>query len=289
MHTIKKAVFPVAGLGTRFLPATKASPKEMLPIVDKPLIQYATDEAVATGIDTLVFVTGKNKRSIEDHFDDANDLEYELERKGSTELLNDVQNILPAAVHCVYIRQPKMNGLGDAVLRAKPAIGNSPFAVILADDLINNETDAALAQMIKLYEEHRCNIICVEQVPKSDVDKYGIVELNDFNFITNIVEKPNVEDANSDIAIIGRYIFTPSIFQILKNLKRTEGEELQLTDAINVLLYYEKVLVYQFDGKRYDCGSKLGYLQANVEYALRHKEIGDTFQAYLETLYNNKK
>lgn len=286
---IRKAVFPVAGLGTRFLPATKANPKEMLPIVDKPLIQYAAEEAEEAGVDALVFVTGRNKRSIPDHFDKAYELEAELKQAGKTALLKTVQTVLPEDVVCIYLRQAEALGLGHAVLCAESVVGDEPFAVILADDLIRGDGGiGAIAQMSKIYEKYQCSIILVEEVPPQDTNKYGIVEITaddgETAIITSIVEKPKPEDAPSNLGVVGRYILTPRIFDLLKKTERGSGGEIQLTDAISDLLKYEKVRAYRVKGKRYDCGSKLGYLEATVEYGLVHPELGEEFNAYLKDL-----
>jgi UTP--glucose-1-phosphate uridylyltransferase len=286
---IRKAVFPVAGLGTRFLPATKANPKEMLPVVDKPLIQYAAEEAEEAGVDALVFVTGRNKRSIPDHFDKAYELEAELKQAGKTELLKTVQTVLPEDVVCIYLRQAEALGLGHAVLCAKSVIGDEPFAVILADDLIRGDGGVgAIAQMSKIYEKYQCSIILVEEVPPEDTHKYGIVEITgddgETAIITSIVEKPKPEDAPSNLGVVGRYILTPRIFDLLKKTGRGSGGEIQLTDAIADLLKYEKVRAYRVKGKRYDCGSKLGYLEATVEYGMTHPELGEDFSAYVKSL-----
>ena len=287
MNRVTKAVFPVAGLGTRFLPATKASPKEMLPIVDKPLIQYAAEEAIAAGIDELIFVTGRNKRSIEDHFDKAYELEAQLKADGKKQLLDTVQNVLPNTTSCVYIRQPEALGLGHAVLCAKQVVGDSPFAVILADDLISGEP-GVLRQMVDLYEKHQCSVIGVQTVAKEETRSYGIVKgkLSEQRVYTveAIVEKPLPEKAPSTLAVVGRYILTPKIFAMLENVTPGAGGEIQLTDGIAALLSHEKVLAYEFVGKRYDCGNKFGYLQATVEYALTHAELKDKFRAYLKSL-----
>ena len=286
MQKIKKAVFPVAGLGTRFLPATKASPKEMLPVVDKPLIQYAVEEAVEAGIEQLIFVTGRNKRSIPDHFDKAYELEADLESKGKDKLLELVRNIVPAHVSCIYLRQSEALGLGHAVLCAKPVVGDEPFAVILADDLIDNDSKGCIKQMVQCYEQHASSILAVQQVDKSETDKYGIVSLKDESakegFISWIVEKPSPADAPSTLAVVGRYILNPRIFHFLEHTKKGAGGEIQLTDAIADLLTEEQVYAYEFAGIRYDCGSKLGYLQASVELALKHHEIGAEFKQYLK-------
>lgn len=286
---IRKAVFPVAGLGTRFLPATKANPKEMLPIVDKPLIQYAAEEAEEAGVDALVFVTGRNKRSIPDHFDKAYELEAELKQAGKTELLKKVQNVLPENVDCIYLRQAEALGLGHAVLCAESVVGDEPFAVILADDLIRGEGGiGAIAQMSKIYERYQCSVILVEEVPPEETQKYGIVEIEEDDgetaIITSIVEKPKPEVAPSNLGVVGRYILTPRIFNLLRQTERGTGGEIQLTDAIADLLKYEKVRAYRVKGKRYDCGSKLGYLEATVEYGLTHPELGEDFNTYLKEL-----
>jgi len=285
---ITKAVFPVAGLGTRFLPATKASPKEMLPIVDKPLIQYAVEEAIAAGIDTMVFVTGRNKNAIPDHFDKAYELEKELEAKGKTETLKMLQDILPPHVSCVFIRQSEALGLGHAVYCARPIVGNEPFAVILADDLIEDAGRGCMAQMVKLYEQKHCSILGVERVSPSETDKYGIVRTAEYagssGPVELIVEKPKPDVAPSNLAVVGRYILTPTIFDKIKKTGRGAGGEIQLTDAIADLLVDEQVLAYEFEGKRYDCGSKLGFLIATVEHGLLHKELKDDFLTYLKDL-----
>jgi UTP--glucose-1-phosphate uridylyltransferase len=289
MNKIKKAVFPVAGLGTRFLPATKASPKEMLPIVDKPLIQYAAEEAIAAGATELIFITGKNKRAIEDHFDKAYELEAELAAKQKTEILEALNGILPKGVSCVYIRQPEALGLGHAVLCAKPVIGNEPFAVILADDLIDAEVPV-MQQMVKLYAQYGHSILGVEDVSPDDTASYGIVDASllvpTVLKINNIVEKPQPKDAPSTLAVVGRYILTPKIFECLENIKPGSGGEIQLTDGIAQLLKYETILSYRFEGKRFDCGSKLGFMKANVEYALKHPEISQAFSEYLKNGMN---
>ena len=286
---IRKAVFPVAGLGTRFLPATKANPKEMLPIVDKPLIQYAAEEAEAAGVDSLIFVTGRNKRSIPDHFDKAYELESELKEAGKDDLLKKVQNVLPENVSCVYLRQSEALGLGHAVLCAEPVVGNEPFAVILADDLIRGEGgQGAISQMAEIYDKYQCSVVLVEEVPRDETQKYGIVEVEEDDgetaLISSIVEKPKPEDAPSNLAVVGRYILTPRIFELIKKTGRGAGGEIQLTDAIAELLKFEKVRAYRVKGKRYDCGNKHGYLEATVEYALAHPELGEDFCKYLQGL-----
>ena len=289
--SIRKAVFPVAGLGTRFLPATKANPKEMLPVVDKPLIQYAVEEAVEAGITDLIFITGRNKRAIADHFDKAYELENELEKKSKTDMLDVVKNIIPAHITCIYIRQSQALGLGHAVLCAKAAVGNEPFAVVLADDLIHNNTRGCMNQMVDVYKKHHASVIAVETVPRSETKKYGIVKLDKartgLQKITGIVEKPSPEKAPSNLGVVGRYILTPEIFNILETTNSGAGGEIQLTDAIAELLKKEDVYSLQFDGVRYDCGSKLGYLQANVEYGLKHPELGNEFLEYLSKLTRN--
>ena len=283
---VKKAVFPVAGLGTRFLPATKANPKEMLTVVDKPLIQYAAEEAVNAGIEELIFVTSSSKRAIEDHFDKNYELEAELEKKGKTALLKIVQEVVPSNITCVYVRQPEALGLGHAVLCARPVVGDDPFAVILADDLINCGGNCVLSQMLSVFDDRQCSILGVEEVPPGETEKYGIVDPEESNgritHVRNIVEKPAPDVARSNLAVVGRYVLTPAIFRHLEKIPRGAGGEIQLTDAIEQLLHEEQVLAYRFKGKRYDCGSKLGYLQATVEFALQHPELRDEFIAYLE-------
>ncbi len=286
---VRKAVFPVAGLGTRFLPATKASPKEMLPIVDKPLIQYGVEEAVAAGVETLVFIIGRTKNAIADHFDKAYELEAELEARNKTDLLKVVRGIVPNGVECVYVRQAEALGLGHAVLCARPVVGEEPFAVILADDLIEEDPreGGALSQMARHFNKYQCSILGVERVPKSDSDKYGIVHplpfANRLNNVDGIVEKPKPENAPSNLAVVGRYILTPRLFDLLAHIPRGAGNEIQLTDGIAALLHEEQVLAYEFSGRRHDCGSKLGYLIATIEYGLRHPELGERFRTYLQT------
>lgn len=287
---ITKAVFPVAGLGTRFLPATKANPKEMLPIVDKPLLQYAVEEAIDAGITELIFVTSSAKYSIEDYFDSNYELESRLFQAGKTELLNIIKNILPRDVNCVYIRQNQPKGLGDAVLRASCLIGQEPFAVLLADDLIYSSKQTCLSQMREHFEAKASSIIAVEEIEIHQSRQYGIVALeleqpnNALNPIEAIVEKPKPEQAPSNLAVVGRYIFTPEIFKHLETLQSIENEEIQLTDAIANLMTEQKVYAYQFSGQRFDCGSKLGYLKATVEYGLRHEELGSAFRHYLTSI-----
>ena len=285
--SIRKAVFPVAGLGTRFLPATKASPKEMLPIVDKPLIQYAVEEAVAAGVRELIFVTGRGKRAIEDHFDQAVELEMALSRSGKSRLLAEVRSILPRGVSCVFVRQAEPLGLGHAVLCAQPAVGNEPFAVLLADDLIHAEVPA-LAQMERVYRETSQSVIAVAKVSKAEISRYGVVAIparsQSPHVISGIVEKPTVAKAPSRLGVVGRYILTPGIFRELQKSGKGSGGEIQLTDAIARLQQRESVLAFEFEGRRYDCGSKLGYLEANVELGMRHPEIGAAFRRYLQGL-----
>ncbi|HWA36635.1 MAG TPA: UTP--glucose-1-phosphate uridylyltransferase GalU [Burkholderiales bacterium] len=286
MPKLRKAVFPVAGLGSRFLPVTKASPKEMLPIVDKPLIQYAVEEAAAAGITEMVFVTGRNKRAIEDHFDKAYELETELERKGKNVLLDQVRSVLPEGVRCIYIRQAEALGLGHAVLCAQPIVGNEPFAVILADDLMDSQPPA-MARMAQVFERDGASLLGVEEVPRDQTHSYGIVTIDkmegDLARIHSIVEKPRPAEAPSNLAVIGRYVLTPRIFDMLGDVRPGTGGEIQLTDAISALLAHERVFAIRLPGKRYDCGSKLGYLQASVEFGLRHPETGREFERYLKS------
>ncbi len=289
---IRKAVFPVAGLGTRFLPATKANPKEMLTVVDKPLIQYAAEEAVNAGIKELIFVTSSSKRAIEDHFDKNYELESELERKGKTELLDIVRGVVPDDVTCIYVRQPEALGLGHAVLCAAPIVGDEPFAVILADDLIYTSKNCVLGQMVSVYNDRECSILGVEEVPEDETDRYGIVDPEEsdgrITKLKSIVEKPRPEDARSNLAVVGRYVLNPRIFEHLVDIPRGAGGEIQLTDAIERLLQDETVLAYRFEGKRYDCGSKLGYLQATVEHALLHPDLREEFLEYLVTEFGQR-
>jgi len=284
---VTKAVFPVAGLGTRFLPVTKASPKEMLPIVDKPLIQYAVEEAVDAGIDHMVFVTGRNKRAIEDHFDKAYELETELSARGRDKMLQQVQDILPKHVTCSYVRQSVALGLGHAVLCAKAVVRDEPFAVILADDLIDAQP-GCLKQMIEVYDQRHRSVIAVQEVPRQDTGSYGIIqgEPDGENLLrmTGIVEKPKPEKAPSTLAVVGRYVLAPAIMRHLEQIEAGAGGEIQLTDAIATLLRDETVLGYRFDGRRYDCGAKLGYLEANVMFGLKHPETATEFKKFLERL-----
>ena len=280
---VRAAVFPVAGRGTRFLPATKASPKEMLPIVDKPLIQYAVEEAIAAGATKLVFVTGASKRAIEDHFDTDPELEEALTRSGKDELLASIQGIVPDGVSCIYIRQGEPLGLGHAVLCARPVVGDEPFFVHLADDLIAGEP-GCLAQMAREYSEHGGSVVAVENVPRENTSSYGIVAVDeaDRSRITEIVEKPAPEDAPSNSAVVGRYLLAPEIFDKLENIGQGAGGEIQLTDGIADLLNEAAVYAYSFSGVRYDCGSKVGYLQATVAYGLSHEDTGDAFLEFLK-------
>lgn len=285
MKKITKAVFPVAGLGTRFLPATKASPKEMMPIVDKPLIQYAVEEAVEAGITDMIFVTGRSKRAIEDHFDKAYELESELERRGKVELLEFVRSMIPRNINCIYIRQAEALGLGHAVLCAQPVLADEPFAVMLADDLLDG-SPGVMSQMVGLYEYYRCSVVGVQDVPRHETASYGIVATQAVaervEQIREIVEKPAPEIAPSTLAVVGRYVLTPRIFHHLTQIGRGSGGEIQLTDAIQSLLAEEQVLAYRFEGRRFDCGSKLGYLEAMVEFGLRHPEVGKDFARVLQ-------
>jgi UTP--glucose-1-phosphate uridylyltransferase len=281
---VKYCVFPVAGRGTRFLPATKASPKEMLPVVDKPLIQYAVEEALSAGADTMVFVTGSAKRAIEDHFDTNAELEAVLE--GKQELLDAVRGILPASASCVYIRQPAPLGLGHAVLCARPVVGNTPFMVHLADDLIDSPV-ACLKQMVDVHARHGGSVLGVEHVPPQDTDRYGIVSVQAqveprLGRMSHIVEKPKPDKAPSNLAVVGRYLLSGSVFEDLAKIGKGAGGEIQLTDGIAQLMLREPVYAYEFEGKRYDCGTKLGYLQATVEFGLKHPKLGTDFRAYLK-------
>ncbi len=284
---VTKAIFPVAGLGTRFLPATKAQPKEMLPVVDKPLIQYAVEEAYAAGIREMIFVTGRHKRPIEDHFDMTFELEVALEQAGKEDLLNVVRSVKPADMECIYVRQAQALGLGHAVLCAQRLVGNEPFAVLLADDLMVGETPV-LKQMVDQYEEWRVSILAVQEVPAEQTRRYGIVAgtaINDHLMdVSRIVEKPAPEAAPSRLGVAGRYILTPGVFHEIANQQRGVGNEIQLTDGIAGLLRREKVFAYRYEGKRYDCGSKGGFLQANVELAMAHPELGPGFKDFLKTL-----
>jgi len=285
---ITKAVFPVAGLGSRFLPATKATAKEMLPIVDKPLIQYAVEEAVAAGITEMIFITGRHKRAIEDHFDKAFELEATLEQAGKNELLRIVQEVVPKNVNCIYIRQAEPLGLGHAVLCAEPVINNEPFVVILADDLIDAETPV-IRQMVDIFPKYRCSMLAVQDVPRDETRQYGIVRSTplgiDVEEVSEIIEKPAPDVAPSTLAVVGRYILTPRIFHHLHQIPKGKGGEIQLTDGIASLREEENLIAYRYSGRRYDCGSKLGYLKAQVAYGLKHQELREEFNEYLQTLY----
>ena len=284
-ETIRKAVFPVAGLGTRFLPATKATAKEMLPVVDKPLIQYAVEEAVDAGFTELVFVTGRAKRSIEDHFDRSLELERELESRGRAEQLRKVREVLPSGVSCLYIRQAEALGLGHAVLCSRPAVGDEPFAVILPDDLIDHDGPGCLTQMAEVFEREQCSLVAVERVEPEDTGRWGIVDVGGSTdrvcTLSGIVEKPSPTEAPSNLGVVGRYLFRPGIFEALEVTPRGAGGEFQLTDAIAVLARRERVAAYRFSGRRYDCGAKLGFLEASVELGLKHPELGPRFRAFL--------
>jgi len=289
MKKITKAVFPVAGLGTRFLPATKASPKEMLPIVDKPIIQYAVEEAINAGITELIFITGRTKRSISDHFDKAYELENELMKKNKNNQLKLIREIIPDGVTCVYIRQAEPLGLGHAILCAKSTIGNQPFAVILPDDLIDDGSGGVTKKMVSLYESSQQSIIAIESIPNDDTKKYGIVEIVNQDTkpllkLKSIIEKPKPEQAPSNLAVVGRYIFNPEIFSYLEQIKIGADSEIQLTDAIGMLLKSETVYAYEFLGQRYDCGSKLGYMKASIKYALKDSEISDDLFKYMKNI-----
>ena len=286
MKKITKAVFPVAGMGSRFLPATKATAKEMLPVVDKPLIQYAVEDAIAAGITDMVFITGRHKRAIEDHFDKAYELEAALAAQGKDELLRLVQSVVPKHVNCIYIRQSEPLGLGHAVLCAKPVVQDEPFAVLLADDLIDGEP-SVMKQMVEVFAQHQCSILGVQDVPRAHTRQYGIVSSSnikpDVERVFGIVEKPLPEVAPSTLAVVGRYILTPRVFHHLENVKPGASGEIQLTDGIAALMEEEQLLAYRFAGTRYDCGSKLGYLKAQVAYGLKNAELGTDFADYLKT------
>ncbi|MCD2511600.1 UTP--glucose-1-phosphate uridylyltransferase GalU [Comamonas endophytica] len=287
---VRKAVFPVAGLGTRFLPATKASPKEMLPVVDKPLIQYAVEEAYAAGIRHMIFVTGRSKRAIEDHFDTAYELENELETHGKQEMLALVRSVAPDDMNCAFVRQHRSLGLGHAVLCAEPLVGDEPFAVLLADDLMVGPAGGkpVLAQMTEAFAKQGRSLLAVQEVPLDQVRRYGIVDGEAAGGalmrVDHIVEKPAPEKAPSRMGVAGRYVLTPRIFQEIRNQPQGVGGEIQLTDAIERLMAHEAVYAYQYEGKRYDCGSKEGFLQATVELALQHEQVGEEFRAYLKAL-----
>jgi UTP--glucose-1-phosphate uridylyltransferase len=285
---IRKAVFPVAGLGSRFLPATKAQPKEMLPIVDKPLIQYAVEEAVAAGITEMIFITGRNKRAIEDHFDKAYELEAELAAAGKAQLLELVQNVIPKHINCIYIRQSAPLGLGHAVLCARPVVGDEPFAVLLADDLMDVAPGQlpVMAQMTQIYEREGASLLAVQNVPRADTKQYGIVSVTPYlpglERVDSMVEKPSPESAPSTLAVAGRYVLNNKIFDCLEGLGKGAGGEIQLTDGIAALMKTEPVMAYHYQGQRYDCGSKLGYLKATLALGMKHPETGRDFSGYLE-------
>ena len=289
MRKITKAVFPVAGLGSRFLPATKAQPKEMLPIVDKPLIQYAVEEAVAAGITEMVFITGRNKRAIEDHFDKAYELETELEAAGKKQLLDLVRNVIPKHVNCIFIRQSQPLGLGHAVLCAKPVVGTEPFAVLLADDFMDvpEGEKSVMAQMTEVYEREGLSVLAVQDVPRAETRQYGIVSATEYQpgleRVNAIVEKPDPDSAPSTLAVVGRYVLSNRIFECIESLGKGAGGEIQLTDGIAALMQRESVLAYRYRGQRFDCGSKLGYLKATVEMGLRHPETGPALAEYLKS------
>jgi UTP--glucose-1-phosphate uridylyltransferase len=291
MKKITKAVFPVAGLGSRFLPATKAQPKEMLPIVDKPLIQYAVEEAVAAGITEMIFITGRNKRAIEDHFDTAYELESELEAAGKTRLLEFARNVIPKHVNCIYLRQSAPLGLGHAVLCARSLVGTEPFAVVLADDFMDAPADGknVMAQMLDVFEHEHKSLLAVQDVPRSETKQYGIVSTTPsaqggerLSQVSAIVEKPAPEKTPSTLAVVGRYVLTPAIFDHLEKLEKGACGEIQLTDGIAALMQDEPVLAYRYAGQRYDCGAKLGYLKATVAMGVKHAEVGQDFSAYLD-------
>ena len=286
---IKSVVFPVAGMGTRFLPATKASPKEMLPIVDKPLIQYAAEEAVDAGIENLIFITGRNKFSIPNHFDKAYEIETELERRNKKSELELVQNIIPNNINCIYIRQSQALGLGHAVLCSKAAVGDNPFAVILADDMILSSRKGCLSQMVERYEDLNSSIVAVEKVENNLLHKYGIIDgtenKNNKDWsLSNIVEKPDNNNAPSNMGVVGRYILNPSIFNILEKTQKGAGGEIQLTDAIATQILNEDVFAYEFEGERFDCGNKLGFLEATIQYGLNHNELSNDLKEYIRNL-----
>jgi len=283
---VRKAIFPVAGLGTRFLPATKASPKEMMAVVDKPLIQYAVEEAIAAGIEEIIFVTSNAKRAIEDHFDKNYELEANLKEKGKHEMLAMLQSILPHNIRVAYVRQHEALGLGHAVLCARHLVGDEePFAVLLADDLIDGGDALCLQQMVAVYQDQGCGVLAVEEVATHETDQYGIVSLNIDGNVIGIIEKPKPSEATSHLGVVGRYILPGKIFALLANTKRGRGGEIQLTDAIADLLISDRVMAHRFTGVRYDCGSKLGFLKANVEYGLKHPEFGDAWSTYLHNRF----
>jgi UTP--glucose-1-phosphate uridylyltransferase len=282
---VRKAVFPVAGLGTRFLPATKTVPKEMLPVVDKPLIQYAVDEAIEAGCDTLIFVTNRYKHSVADYFDKAYELEHKLERAGKSELLGLIRDVLPAHVRAVFVTQAEALGLGHAVLCARPVVGNEPFAVLLPDDLIWSKGDGALKQMTALAAREGANVIAVQDVPREQTASYGIVATRSFSGrhgpIESIVEKPKPEVAPSTLAVVGRYVLSPRIFDLLESTRAGNGGEIQLTDGIAALLQHETAMAYRFEGRRFDCGCRIGLIEATIRYALDHDDLADEARAYM--------
>ena len=291
MKKIRKAVFPVAGFGSRFLPATKAQPKEMLPIVDKPLIQYAVEEAIAAGIDELIFITGRGKRAIEDHFDKAYELETELNVSGKLDLLERIQNIIPPHVSCIFIRQSKPLGLGHAVLCARPIVGDEPFAVLLADDFMDvyKSESTVIEQMIEVYEKEESNVLAIQPVPRTQTKQYGVVKASPYRqgleHVSAIVEKPTPAKAPSNLAVMGRYVFmNGQIFDCLEVTPAGSGGEIQLTDGIAALIAHQRVLAYRYHGRRYDCGSKIGYLKAMVAIAMKHPEVKQEFMAYLDEI-----
>ncbi len=292
MKKITKAVFPVAGLGTRFLPATKANPKEMLPIIDKPLIQYAVEEAIEAGITDMIFIIGRNKRAIPDHFDMAYELETELELNGKTELLKIVQNIIPKHINCIYLRQAQALGLGHAVKMAQPVVNDEAFAVLLADDLLDAKV-SVIKQMVEVYQQHQCSVLGVQDVPREQTKSYGIVATKPLaerlEQVTAIVEKPQPEVAPSTLGVVGRYILTPRIFHYLDQIQPGAGGEIQLTDAISALLAEQTILAYRYNGVRYDCGSKQGYLEATLRLGLRHPEVGASLKALMQKIVNEEK
>jgi UTP--glucose-1-phosphate uridylyltransferase len=283
---IRKAVFPVAGLGTRFLPATKTVPKEMLPVIDKPLIQYAVDEAVEAGCDTMVFVTNRYKHSVTDYFDTAFELEQKLEKAGKVELLALIRDVLPPQVRAVYVTQAEALGLGHAVLCARPVVGDEPFAVLLADDLIWNQGQGALGQMVDLAEREQASVIAVQDVPRAQTGSYGIVATESFadryGAISAIVEKPAPQDAPSTLAVVGRYVLSGRIFDLLEQTRAGAGGEIQLTDAIAALLREQRALAYRFEGRRFDCGTRIGLVEATIQYALEHEDLADEARAYMK-------
>ena len=286
MKKLRKIIFPVAGLGSRFLPATKATPKEMLPIVDKPLIQYAVDEAIQAGFKDLIFITGKSKRAITDHFDSTLERFSNVDEK-KAKLMDEMNQIVPKDVSCIYIRQGEPLGLGHAILQAKPVVGDEPFAVSLADDLIDAEP-GALAQLVEQYIEQQKSVIAVQNVDKSESKKYGMIDSNNFDSdlvkLSNIIEKPDPEFAPSNLGVVGRYVFSNTLMSFLEKTSFGAGNEIQLTDGIKLMLKQEEVFAYTFKGKRYDCGSKLGYLMANIDYGIKNSEFGKELKQYIRDI-----